>query len=420
MDNIVNREGGFNRPLVKPNSGFIREFLNHYQIESVQDINMALKDILTHSIETIVNDEMDEHLTQVNCDVNSNVRNSRNGKKDRTLKTNYGDITIEFPQDRNSTFQSNLIQKYQRDISDMDNTIIKLYSAGNSVATIADIVRDVYGTNISEGQISVITNKVFEDFDVWRNRPLSSVYAIVFIDAIHFSVRDTDNVVRKMAAYIILGYDQNGKKEILSVAIGQAESSKFWLLELNKLKSRGVKDILILSSDGLAGLKESVMAAFPECEHQQCIIHIIRNTLKYVSYKNMKEFAMDLKTIYHAPDVETAERNRDEVKAKWDLIYPGAMDRWVRDWNVITPLFNFSSAVRKVIYTTNAIESVNSSFRRVNKNRGSFPTKESLEKSLFLEAKKFEKKWVMPIRNWGQIHSELNIIYDNRLDNDNF
>lgn len=273
---------------------------------------------------------------------------------------------------------------------------------------------DIYGFEASEGFISDVTDKILPHIEEWQNRPLSAIYPIVFIDAIHFSVRE-DGIIRKLAAYVVLGINEEGLKEVLTIEFGENESSKYWLGVLNSLKNRGIEDILILCSDGLTGLKDAVSAAFPNTEHQRCIVHMVRNTLKYVANKDMKKFASDLKGIYTAPDEKTAHQRLEDVTKKWSGEYPAAMKRWRDNWDVITPIFKFSSNVRKAFYTTNAIESLNSSYRRLNRQRSVFPSSQALMKALYLATFEATKKWTMPIRNWGKIYGELEIMYPERL-----
>ena len=267
---------------------------------------------------------------------------------------------------------------------------------------------------LQEGMVSDITNKLLPEIEEWQKGPLSSIYPIIFIDAVHFSVRD-NSIIRKLAAYIILGINEEGRKEVLSIEIGENESSKYWLSVLNELKNRGVKDILILCADGLTGIKESIAVAFPQTEYQRCIVHQVRNTLKYVADKDKKEFAADLKTIYHAPSEEAGHERMIKVTEKWQGRYPNAMKSWSNNWDVISPIFKFSSDVRKVIYTTNTIESLNSTYRRLNSQRSVFPSDTALLKALYLATFEATKKWSLPLRNWGKVYGELAIMYDGRL-----
>ena len=289
-----------------------------------------------------------------------------------------------------------------------------MYAKGMTTRQISEAIEDIYGFEVSEGMVSDITDKLLPRIEEWQTRPLSAVYPIVFIDAVHFSVRD-DGVIRKLAAYVVLGINEDGMKEVLSIVVGENESSKYWLSVLNSLKNRGVQDILILCSDGLTGIKDAISAAFPETEQQRCIVHMVRNTLKYVANKDMKSFAKDLKTIYTAADEEAARKQLKTVTEKWSGQYPSAMNRWHDNWDAISPIFKFSKEVRTAFYTTNAIESLNSCYRRLNKQRSVFPSSQALLKALYLGTFEIAKKWTMPIRNWGKVRGELEIMYPDRM-----
>ena len=273
---------------------------------------------------------------------------------------------------------------------------------------------DIYGFEASEGFISDVTDKILPQIEEWQNRPLSEIYPVLFIDAIHYSVRD-NGIIRKLAAYVILGINLEGRKEVLTIQVGENESSKYWLSVLNDLKNRGVKDILVICADGLTGMKEAIAAAYPNTEYQRCIVHQVRNTLKYVADKDRKPFAADLKAIYHAPNEQKAAEARDKVTEKWSEKYPNAMKSWVTNWDAITPIFKFSTEVRTVIYTTNAIESLNSTYRKLNRQRSVFPSDQALLKALYLATFEATRKWAMPIRNWGKVYGELSIMYEGRL-----
>ena len=274
---------------------------------------------------------------------------------------------------------------------DIEQKIISLYAKGMTTRQISETIKDIYGFEVSDGMVSDITDRLLPQIEDWQKRPLDEVYPIVFIDAVHFSVRDNGQI-RKLAAYVILAVSMTGHKEVLSIHIGENESAKYWLGVLNELKNRGVKDILVICADGLTGMKEAVSAAFPQTELQRCIVHQVRNTLKYVGAKNKKEFANDLKTIYHAPSEETALKQLERVTEKWEKDYPNAMKSWYKNWDVISPIFKFSADVRKVIYTTNAIESLNSGYRRLNKQRSVFPSDTALLKALYLATHEITKK----------------------------
>lgn len=323
-------------------------------------------------------------------------------------------MDIDVPQDRQSTFKPQVVKKRQKDISDIEQKIISMYAKGMTTRQISETIDDIYGFEASEGFISDVTDKIMPQIEEWQNRPLDEVYPILYIDAIHYSVRD-NGVIRKLAAYVVLGINADGRKEVLTIHVGDNESSKYWLSVLNELKNRGVKDILVICADGLSGMKEAIAAAFPKTEYQRCIVHQVRNTLKYVPDKERKEFATDLKTIYHAPDEKKALDALEHVSEKWTSKYPNSMKRWSDNWDAISPIFKFSSQVRKVIYTTNAIESLNATYRKLNRQRSVFPSDKSLLKALYLSTFEATKRWTTTIRNWAQVYGELSIMYPGRL-----
>lgn len=391
----------------------IRQLLQEYDIQSAEDIQDALKDLLGGTIKEMMEAEMDEHLGYERSQ-RSNNEDSRNGYKSKRINSSYGSMDIEVPQDRKSTFQPKIVKKRQKDISEIDQKIISMYAKGMTTRQISDTLEDIYGFEASEGFISDVTDKLLPQIEDWQNRPLSDVYPVLYIDAIHYSVRD-NGVIRKLAAYVILGLSQEGRKEVLTIQVGENESSKYWLSVMNELKNRGVKDVLIICADGLTGIKEAIAAAFPKTEYQRCIVHQVRNTLKYVADKDRKPFATDLKTIYHAASEEKARDALEKVTAKWTEKYPNSMKSWKQNWDAISPIFKFSAETRKVIYTTNAIESLNSTYRKLNRQRSVFPSDTALLKALYLATFEATKKWTMPIRNWGQVYGELSIMYEGRL-----
>ena len=391
----------------------IQQLLQEYDIETAEDIQDALKDLLGGTIKEMMEAEMDDHLGYQKSE-RSDSDDYRNGYKSKRVNSSYGSMDIDVPQDRKSTFEPQIVKKRQKDISGIDQKIISMYAKGMTTRQISETIEDIYGFETSEGFISDVTDKILPQIEDWQNRPLDEVYPILYIDAIHYSVRD-NGVIRKLAAYVILGINTEGKKEVLSITVGDNESSKYWLSVLNELKNRGVKDILIICADGLSGIKEAIAAAFPKTEYQRCIVHQVRNTLKYVPDKDRKAFASDLKTIYHASDEEKARLALDRVTEKWTAKYQNSMKRWYDNWDAITPIFKFSPDVRKVIYTTNAIESLNSTYRKLNRQRSVFPSDTALLKALYLATFEATKKWTMSIRNWGQVYGELSIMYEGRL-----
>ena len=391
----------------------IAALLQEYDIQSAEDIQDALKDLLGDTIKEMMEAEMDEHLGYESYERSENP-NSRNGYKQKQIRSKYGETTLSVPQDRDSTFEPKIVKKRQKDISAIDDKIISMYAKGMTTRQISEMIEDIYGFEVSEGMVSDITDRLLPEIEEWQNRPLAEVYPILFIDAVHFSVKD-NNVIRKLAAYVILGINHEGKKEVLTIQVGENESSKYWLTVLNELKNRGVKDILIVCVDGLTGIKEAINAAFPKTEYQRCIVHQVRNTLKYVPDKDRKAFAADLKTIYQAAGEKKALAALEHVTEKWTPKYPNSMKRWKDSWDAISPIFKFSATVRKVIYTTNAIESLNSTYRKLNRQRSVFPSDTALLKALYLATFEATKKWTSTIRNWAQVYGELSIMYEGRL-----
>lgn len=387
--------------------------LKNYDIKSTEDIQEALKDLLGDTLKRMLEAEMDEHLGYEKGQTSSSS-NYRNGYKDKKVRTHYGEVDLSVPQDRESSFEPTIVPKRQKDISRIEQQIISMYARGLSTRQISGQIDEIYGFDVSESFVSNVTNKILPEIIDWQNRPLDDVYPIVFIDAVHFSVRH-DKVIKKLAAYVVLGINKDGKKEVLGLYIGENESSKYWLGVLNELKNRGVKDILIICADGLSGIKESIQVAFPNTEYQRCIVHQVRNTLKYVSHKEKKSFASDLRSIYTAPTEEKGHENLLEVQKKWEDRYPNSMKSWIKNWDILSPIYKFSPDVRKVIYTTNAIESLNSTYKRLNSQRSVFPSDQALLKALYLSTKKATEKWKTPLRGWGKVYGELSIMYEGRL-----
>lgn len=401
------------KPMTEGKRNIIKGLLQEYDIQSAEDIQDALKDLLSGTMHEMLEAEMDDHLGYDKYE-RSGEPDYRNGTKPKHVRSKYGEFEVDVPQDRDSSFEPKVLPKRQKDISAIDDKIIAMYAKGMTTRQISDMIEDIYGFEISEGMVSDITDKLLPQIEEWQNRPLASVYPIVFIDAVHFSVRK-NGMIQKMAAYVVLGINDSGHKEVLSVVIGENESSKFWLGVLNNLKNRGVQDILVLCSDGLTGIKEAITTAYPKAEQQRCIVHMVRNTLKYVAAKDMKDFAKDLKTIYTAVDEKAALSRLDAVTKKWSEKYPMSMNRWKDNWDVISPIFKFSKDVRTTFYTTNAIESLNSSYRRLNRQRSVFPDPQALLKALYLATQEVTKKWTMPVKNWGKVRGELAIMYPDRL-----
>ena len=391
----------------------IHQLLEEYDIQTAEDIQDALTDLLGGTIKEMMEAEMDNHLGYGRSERSEND-DYRNGYKSKRVNSSYGTMEIEVPQDRKSTFEPQVVKKRQKDISDIDQKIISMYAKGMTTRQISETIEDIYGFETSEGFISDVTDKILPQIEDWQNRPLDEVYPILYIDAIHYSVRD-EGIIKKLAAYVILGITTDGRKDVLTITIGANESSKYWLSVLNELKNRGVQDIMIICADGLTGIKEAISTAFPNTEYQRCIVHQVRNTLKYVPDKDRKQFATDLKTIYHASTEEKAREALDRVNEKWTPKYPNAMKRWYDNWDAVSPIFKFSPTVRRVIYTTNAIESLNSTYRKLNRQRSVFPSDTALLKALYLATFEATKKWTQTIRNWAAVYGELSIMYEGRL-----
>ena len=373
------------KPLTEGKKNIIATLIEEYNIKTAEDIQEALKDLLGGTIKSMMEAEMDEH------------------------------IGYEKYQHSDGTNYRNSVKKRQKDISEIDQKIINMYAHGLTTRQISEQIEDIYGFECSESFISNVTDKILQDIQDWQNRPLEKVYSVIFIDATHFSVRE-DNRIKKIATYVVLGITKDGMKEVLSLEIGENESSKYWLGVLNALKNRGMSDIMVICADGLTGIKEAIATAFLQTEYQCCIVHQVRNTLKYVSYKDKKEFASDLKSVYLAATESQALDNLDKVNEKWEEKYPNSMSSWYQNWDILTPIFKFSLEVRKVIYTTNAIESLNSTYKKLNRQRTVYPSDKALLKALYLSTMEATKKWTQPLRNWGKVYGEFSIMYEGRFE----
>ena len=392
-----------------------KEMIKNGDVKSAFDVEEKLRKSFGKIIKSMLETEMNEHLGNEKYKHQDNKEeNYRNGYSRKKVKSNLGEIDLDIPRDRNGEFEPVIVPKHSRDISRLETQIIELYGMGNTTRQISDFVESLYGFEVSAEMVSNITDKIIPEMEEWKTRRLEEIYPFVYIDAIHFNVKE-NGVVGKKAAYIAMGINLSGIKEVLGIYIGENETSKFWMTVFNNLKNRGIKDIIILSSDGLTGIKEAIQTAFPKTEHQTCIVHLTRNTLKYVSHKDKGKFAQDLKAIYTASDEEIGKKLMYETAERWKEKYPTAMDRWEENWGIISPFFKFSQKIRKMIYTTNTIESLNSCYRRLNKARNVYPTKESLMKVLYLSTKKVTKNWTSRVPEWGECLKELEIMYEGRI-----
>jgi len=386
----------------------------NYEIETAGDLSSAIKDLFKDSLQEMMNAEFDSSMGYSKHDKVAEKSNYRNGVSKKRLKSEFGEFDFETPRDRNNEFEPVIVPKNKRDVSGIEEKIISLYGRGLSTREIHDQIQDLYGIEISATMVSNITDTIIPKIEEWQYRPLNNIYPIVFIDAIHFNVKE-ENQVKKKAAYIVLGVDDSGNKDVLGIWIGENESAKFWLSVLNDLKGRGLLDILIICSDGLKGLAEAMSTAYPKALQQRCIVHLIRNSTRFVSYKHLKEFCKDLKTIYQAINETKAKESLKIVKDKWAKIYPVALKVWEDNWEAICTLFNYSVDLRKIMYTTNAIESLNRSYRKYTKTKGVYPNDESLMKSLYLATLNIQKKWTSRYRNWDLILGELMILFPGRI-----
>jgi transposase-like protein len=369
----------------------------------------ALTPLIKQLTEMALQAELETHLSQ-DLEINR-----KNGTTSKTMKSANGTFDLETPRDRNGSFEPELVKKNQTHMSDeLESKILSLFALGNSYSQIADHIEDMYGVHFSKPAITAITDKLIPKLEEWKKRPLDSIYPFVYLDAIHYKIRDEGHYVSK-AFYTVLGVNLEGKKEILGLYLNESEGAKFWLQVLTDLQNRGIQDILIASVDGLKGFPEAINSVFPNTEVQLCIVHQIRNSLKYVGSAYQKQFAGELKKVYQAFTKEEAEIELDKLEEKWGKKYPIIFDSWRNKWDNLSNYFKYAEPIRKVIYTTNIIESVHRQFRTLTKTKGAFPNDNSLLKLLFAGIQNAEKKWTMPIRNWSLTISQLNIHFKERL-----
>lgn len=380
-------------------------------------IQRLVKDVL----ENILEGEIEEHLgrnkyerTETN---ESSKKNYRNGYSSKNLRSSFGDVDLDIPRDRNAEFEPQIIKKYETVCTELDKKVISLYAKGMTTSDIQAEIEDLYGITISPSMVSRITDKVMDSAVEWQNRSLDKIYPIVYLDAMYFKVRSNGKIVNK-AVYICLGYNMQGYKEILGSWVDEAEGAKFWLKICTDLKNRGVKEILIACMDGLKGLPEAIKTVFPSVNIQTCIVHQIRNSIKYIASKDKKEFIKDLKCVYKASTEELALTHLDDLKDKWGDKYAIVIDSWYNNWSQLSTFFNFSPEIRKMIYTTNTLEGFNRQIRKYTKARTLFPTDQSLSKCVYLATMEIIEKWTQPTPNWGRTLAELSIIFDEQLNDE--
>lgn len=393
----------------------IRQIIKENNMESVTDVYTLLRESFQGILQELMEAELDATLGYEKYQKDSSdTSNKRNGHTPKTVKSQYGQFPIDVPRDRNGEFEPKLIPKYQRDVSGIEEKVISLYARGMSTRDIHDQIQDLYGIEMSAEMVSKITDKILPELKEWQSRPLDAVYPFVFMDCIHYKVREDGRILSR-AAYIVLGVTMDGRKDILSITVGANETSKFWLGMLNDLKNRGVKDVLFFCVDGLPGFKEAIQAVFPQAEIQRCVIHMLRNSFKYVNYNDLKKFASDFKRVYNAPSESAALGELDNVREKWGKKYPYAISNWENNWDDVSSFFQFSDEIRRIMYTTNIIEALNRQYRKVTKNKAVFPSDTALEKILYLASGNIIKKWTQRYRGWDQVLNQLIVLYNERL-----
>ena len=399
--------------------GYLKD--NDISIKSGNDVNSIMRDMMSVLLEGALDEELNEELGYSKYDYrNKETDNSRNGHSKKTMRTSYGDMDIAIPRDRKGEYEPQLIPKYQNTVTqDMEEKIISMYAKGMTTGDIEAHLKELYDLDISDSTISRITDKIMPLVKEWQERPLQEIYAVVYMDAIHYHVRSEGRIVKR-AVYIALGIDMDGKKDVIGMYVGENEGAKFWLSIINGLKNRGVQDILIACVDGLNGFPQAIEAVYPKTEIQQCIIHQIRNTTNYVSYKDLKKLMADLKMVYAAPDEAAALEELESFGEKWNSKYPKIYKSWSEHWATLSTYFKYPNEVRKLIYTTNAIEGFNRQLRKVTKSRTVFPSDDSLLKMLYLATMDITKKWTGRRRDWSQIRAQLEIYFEERLEKAEF
>ena len=393
----------------------IRQIIADNNLSSVADVYSLLRDSFKDILQELMEAELDVSLGYEKNQKGDTVSsNKRNGHSPKPLKSQYGEFQIDVPRDRNGEFEPKLLPKYQRDISGIEDKVISLYARGLSTRDIHDQLQDLYGIELSAEMISKITDRILPEIKEWQARPLNPIYPFVFMDCIHYRVSEEDRILSR-AAYVVLGVTTEGYKEILSITVGANETSKFWLGMLNDLKNRGVRDVLSFCVDGLPGFKDAIQTVYPQAQIQRCVIHMLRNSFKYVNYNDLKKFSSDFQTVYNAPTEVAALAELEAVKEKWGKKYPYAVSNWENNWEDVSSFFQFSGDIRRIMYTTNIIEGLNRQYRKVTKTKSVFPSDSALEKMLYLASGNVTKKWTQRYRNWDQVLSQLILLYPERL-----
>jgi transposase-like protein len=393
----------------------LKQFLKENDIQDPVHLNMLFRQITGVLLEEMLEGERDEHLGYTREEGrNKQTDNSRNGYSPKTVRSNQGELELQIPRDRKGEFEPQAVKKHQRDVSEIADKIISMYAKGMTVRDIQSHLEDIYDASISTQTISNITDRILPQVEEWRNRQLEPIYSIVYIDGHRYRVR-IDGRVQDRTVYAVLGINLSGRKDILGLWVSGSENAKYWLQVFTDLQNRGVKDMLIVTSDDLPGIGDAVKSVYPEVEYQGCVVHVIRNSLKYVSYQDRKEFSKCLKPLYQAPTEESALSALDTLKEQWESEYPIAVGVWERNWDRIRTMFRFTSEIRRLIYTTNPIEGYNRQLRKVTKNRSLFPTDTSMLKLLYLATQGILKKWTMKIKHWNKILAQLSIHFGERV-----
>jgi transposase-like protein len=393
----------------------LRAFIKENNLKTAEDVQHALRDIFSGTLQEMLEAEMDQNLGyEKHDDSNKQTENRRNGHSKKTVRSEYGDITLEVPRDRDGEFEPLIVKKHQKSVAGIEDQILLLYAKGVSTREIQDHLQRLYGIEVSPTLISNVTNKIMPLIKEWQSRPLPNIYAVVFMDAIHFNVRQDGQIIKK-AAYMSVGIDLEGRKDVLGIWIGEHESAKFWLSVLNELKNRGVQDILIICVDNLTGFSEAIAACYPQSEVQKCIVHQIRNSIRYVSYKDVKKIIASLKPIYTAATEDAALEELNLFETTWGEKYPLIVRSWRQNWAEIATFFKYPPEIRKIIYTTNTIESYHRQLRKVTKSKSIFPSDEALLKMLYLATQDVLRKWTGRVQNWGLILLQLSVFFPEKV-----
>lgn len=404
-----------------PAKDLLKEYVRSQNFTSTADIMQAMKELFSDALQQVMECELDEKLGYEkskrtdNSVENSESRNYRNGYSKKTVKTQLGEVDVKIPRDRNGEYEPQIISKYSRNADGMEEKILSLYSCGMSQRDIAEQIKNLYDVEISPELVSKISDKILPEATTWQNRALEEIYPFVFMDAIHFKVKENHQYVTK-AAYVVLGITMEGTKDILGFWIGEHESSKFWFSVMNDLKSRGVHEVYLFCVDGLKGFKEAINAVYPKAQIQRCIIHQIRYSTRFVSYKDIKQLMADLKLVYGAVSEDEALDNLMKFKDRWGKAYPSCVKSWEDNWDILSTFFAYPADIRRIIYTTNIIEGLNRQFRQITKNKPTFMNDESLKKMLYLASKKIVDRWTMRCRNWDVVLNQLQIMFADRAE----